>query len=199
MTSILARGIRPSFHALIVWLILVGLGCTLVPSVLSASSDFSQTQRERSQYQGDCARPSHSAHAGSCYITSTFVDFNLSDPSLGPSPIYADIQGLGLHATRVFVPGEYTAKNLPNSGRFSVEVWRDRATQVQIGKSWKQTTDNPYTHTGPLDLILLALASVITWALVVFMLVLLIRGWRVAGQESETLAGSADTLSRSSA
>lgn len=193
-SSFLARGIRPSFHTILGWIILASLGSLLAALLPGAFGDFRQSQQENAAYTRDCAGVS-AAHPGSsanpCYIISPEMNFTMPDIGEGSNALYADLlKPLGLRSQRAEILGSFDSNHQPPSGKYPLQIWRDRITQIQINGHWMPTADNPRTHVGPALLLALALATIILWAAAIWMLVALVKGF--SEMRRELAAGDSD-------
>lgn len=183
MASVRTNGIRPTFHSLTAWVILVALACAFLITLIHSGVDFAQGRKQLVQYQSDCAgvAPTPSKNpSGPCYYVSDYVSFQSPPADTGMTTADALFNDTKLSLTKVRMAGTYSNSNLPISGNQNVQVWRGQPAKIQIGKSWVVTSANPAYHTSLWALLAWLVATLAAWAVAIGIGLLLLRGLRAS-------------------
>jgi hypothetical protein len=123
------------------------------------------------------------------------VSYDIGGIDTGDNTLYADVTGLSLTSTRIAIQSgyHYDPDRLPAGGhQVSIQVWRGHATKILMDSHWRETEDNPFTHTGIAPVLLLILATIAGWALTILITILHIKGFLTARKAS----AANDTASR---
>lgn len=193
MTSVRTHGIRPTFHSLIAWIILIALACALLVTLISTTNDFVQGRKQLAQYQSDCAGVAPTPvknPSGACYYANDYVSFQSPPADTGLTTADALLTDTHLVLTKVRLAGSYSTETLPMSGNKDVQVWRGKPVKIKLGSGWTLTSADPAYYTSITALLAWLIATLAAWAIVVAVGLLLLRGLR---SERAEQAETADT------
>jgi len=189
--------IRPTLQSVAGWIILVALAIGLVAGLAAAIAAYADSRGQVAAYRADCAGVTSATPGtpgGVCYYAKPSVTFD--DPGLGEQDytLVADVSQPGLLATRATLVGSFDPKHMPLTGNYQVQIWRRHTVRIQIGSRWVLTSANPESRASIGLVTGLVLATLVSWAIVLWMASCLWRG--ILARRAESAAPPDPSKSR---